>query len=141
MNYILTSILEKNGQEKTISEIKKYLEEKKGRLIDQEQIANVSLSSNKKTKDGLIFKLEIEIHPQEVEKLKRKIRGEKKVISYLLEKKAEIKKIKEEVKKTKKPIKKSAPKINKTKKVLASMQEEEKKIKDLDSTLDKILNE
>ncbi|MBU2595391.1 hypothetical protein KJ713_00990 [Patescibacteria group bacterium] len=129
MNYILTLILEKNEQEKTISEIKKYLEEKKGRLIDQ------------KTKGDSILALEVEIDPQEVEKLKRKIRGEKKVISYLLEKKVEIKKIKEKVKKTKKPIKKSAPKINKTKKVLASMQEEEKKIKDLDSTLDKILNE
>ena len=127
MNYILTLILEKNGQEKTLKEIKSHLKEKEGRLIEQ------------KTKGNSIYSLEVELPPQEVEKLKRKIQGEKEVMTYLLEKKKEIKKIKEKKIQIKKmPTK---PQENKTKKVITSMREEEKKIKDLDSTLDKILNE
>lgn len=127
MSYILTLILEKNGQEKTLEEIKSYLEEKEGRSIEQ------------KTKGNCIYSLEVEIQPQEVEKLKRKVQGEKEVITYLLEKKKEIRKIKEKkIKIRKTPVR---PKENKAKKVITSMQEEEKKIKDLDSTLDKILNE
>ena len=126
MNYILTLILEKNEQ-KTLKEIKGYLEEKEGRLIEQ------------KTKGDSIYSLEIELPPQEVEKLKRKVQGEKEVVTYLLEKKKEIKQIKKEkIKIRKMPIK---PKESETKKVITSMREEEKKIKDLDSTLDKILNE
>ena len=113
MNYILTLILEKEApEEKIIAKIKKYLAGKEDELIEQ------------KTKSSSILILEIKIDPQEVEKLKKK-----------------IKKIKEKTKKTKKQPKKTIAKTNKTKKVLASMQEEEKKIKDLDSTLDKILNE
>lgn len=127
MDYILTLILEKNGQEKTLKEIKNYLEEKEGRLIEQ------------KTKGDSIYSLEAEIQPQEVEKLKRKVQRQKEVVTYLLEKKKEIKKIKEEKIKTREAPTKS--KESKTKKVITSMQEEEKKIKDLDSTLDKILNE
>jgi len=127
MNYILTLILEKEApEEKIIAKIKKYLAGKEDELIEQ------------KTKSSSILILEIKIDPQEVEKLKRKIREIKEVQAILLEKKE---KIKEARKKTKRRIKKTAAKTNKTKKVLASMQEEEKKIKDLDSTLDKILNE
>lgn len=127
MNYILTLILEKDGPEKTLGEIKKYLEEKEGRLLEQ------------KTKGDSIYSLEVELHPQEIAKLKRKVQGEKEVVTYLLEKKKEAKKIKEKKIKTRKASTKS--KESKTKKVITSMQEEEKKIKDLDSTLDKILNE
>lgn len=128
MNYILTLILEKKGsEEKTLKKIKKYLEEKEGRLLEQ------------KTKGNSVYSLEIELYPQEVEKLKRKVQGEKEVVTYLLEKKKEAKKIKEKKIKTRKaPVR---PKENKAKKVITSMREEEKKIKDLDSTLDKILNE
>ena len=126
MNYILTLILEKNGQ-KTLEKIKKYLAEKEGLLLEQ------------KTKGDSIFSLEIELHPQEVAKLKHKVQGEKEVITYLMEKKKEIKKTKEKKIKTKRTVAKSRE--SKTKKVITSMREEEKKIKDLDSTLDKILNE
>ena len=130
MNYILTLILEKEApEEKIIAKIKKYLAGKEDELIEQ------------KTKSSSILILEIKIDPQEVEKLKKKIKKIKGIRAILLQKKGKIKKIKEKTKKTKKKPKKTIAKTNKTKKVLASMQEEEKKIKDLDSTLDKILNE
>jgi len=131
MNYILTLITKKSEAEpKAIGEIKDFLKEKKGQLVETNKLNDLPL--------GSVFKLEVSVDPQEVGKLKKKIKGEE-VISFLLEKKREIKKIKKESKKIKEIKPKAKP--NKTKKVLASMREEEKKIKDLDSTLDKILNE
>ncbi|MCX6811213.1 MAG: 30S ribosomal protein S6 [Candidatus Berkelbacteria bacterium] len=147
MLYSILLILKKQTDSQALPEIKKYIEEKKGKILSINEQGDARLNPRKKVSESNIVKLEIEINPKEVEKIKKKINHEKEIVSYILEKKKIVKKVKKEIKERKKPRKagsgsgKKKRETGKAEKVLDSMQEEEKKIKDLDSTLDKILNE
>ena len=149
MLYSITLIQKKQSEKnEALPEIKKYIEEKEGKVLVINELGNANLKPRKKTVASTIIKLEIEVSPDLVEKIKNKIDHEKEIVSYILEKTKIEKRAKSEKEvKAKKSVKEqSSPRVkkedaNKAKKVLASMQEEEKKIKDLDSTLDKILNE
>lgn len=144
MIYTITLIIKKEAGE-ALLEIKKYIVEKKGKILTLNEMGSASLKSSKKAYPSSIYQLEIEITTEAADKIKKKIEHEKEVVSYLLEKKKIIKKVTpEKIKQQKTQPEKpgaSVKKPDQSKKVLASMQEEEKKIKDLDSTLDKILNE
>lgn len=154
MPYSILLILKKQADSEALPEIKKYIEKKEGKILAIIEQGNAKLNPTKEAAESSIVKLEIEIRPTEIEKIKDKINHEKEVVSYILEKKKIFKKIHKETKEKKKPRRTgSAPaspaggsdrkkeEADKAGKVLNSMQEEEKKIKDLDSTLDKILNE
>ena len=154
MPYSILLILKKQTDSEALPEIKKYIEKKEGKILSINEQGDAKLNPIKKVAESSIVKLEIEIRPAEIEKIKDKINHEKEIVSYILEKKKIFKKVKKETKERKKPRRAgSAPgssaggldgkkeETNKAGKVLDSMQEEEKKIKDLDSTLDKILNE
>lgn len=140
MSYSIILVLKKQPENKEgILEIKKYIEEKEGKILSLDESRDANLKPNKKSPQATIVKLQIDIKSEEIEKVKRKINHEKGVISCLVEKLKIIKKDKE--KPEKKVLQKKKEESDKAEKVLDSMQEEEKKIKDLDSTLDKILNE
>jgi len=154
MAYSITLIIKKEtGESEAIAEIKKYIAEKEGKILSINELGKANLIANKKAPQSYIYKIETDISPENVEKVKKKISHEKEIVSYIFEKIRIFKQKKETVKKIKpgKAVRKKSAKgrsasggkkeANKTKKVIASMQEEEKKIKDLDSTLDKILNE
>jgi ribosomal protein S6 len=147
MPYSILLILKKQTDSEALPEIKKYIEKKEGKILSINEQGDAKLNPIKKVAESSIVKLEIEIRPAEIEKIKDKINHEKEVVSYILEKKKIFKKVKKETEKRKKSAKGGSAsggkkeETDKAGKVLDSMQEEEKKIKDLDSTLDKILNE
>lgn len=144
MLYKVLLVLKQGPSEGTaLSEIKKYIEEKKGKILKTDELGRANLTSRRGIKDAQVFKMEVEIDPAEVAKVKKKISREEEVATFLLEK-IRVMKFKEEkigAKRELKAKKTAVKKKSQAKKVLTSMQEEEKKIKDLDSTLDKILNE
>lgn len=140
MLYSLTLITKKTDAE-ALAEVKKYIAEKKGKIVSSEEKNNLRFNPARTAQSAGAVKIDFEISPDEVEKVKKKINHEKEVISYLLEKVRILKFKKEKAKPEKKVTPTKKEKAGQTRKVIASMQEEEKKIKDLDSTLDKILNE
>jgi ribosomal protein S6 len=146
MQYLITLVLTssaKSKDEETIEEITNYILEKEGKVIDSKTIGQRSIALGKKgTGEAEIHRFEIELIESEISKLKRKIRLSSDVISFILEKKKifKVKPVEEiKTKSTKKAPNKR--KEDQAGKVLDSIVEEEKKIKDLDSTLDKLLNE
>lgn len=140
MLYSLTLITKKEDTE-ALTEIKKYIEEKKGKIVSSQEKNNLRFNHARTAQSAGAIKIDFEISSDEVEKVKKKINHEKEIISYLLEKVRILKFKKGKAKPKKKVAPAKKEKVSQTQKVVASMQEEEKKIKDLDSTLDKILNE
>lgn len=149
MIYQTTLVLEKDSSkegEGAIQEIAEYVQEKKGKILDSKLLGERQIALDKKRNaEASIYRIMLELLPEEVSKVKKKIGQEKTVISFILEKRRIIKpKAKEEKKekeKEKPRPKKAKQKESQATKVLDSMQEEEEKIKDLDSTLDELLNE
>lgn len=140
MTYSLVLTIEKSQEKEVLKEIKDYISDKNGKILKEDPLGEKSL---KRGENASFFRLEIEFPEKETEKLKKHLSGKKTVISHLLTKidlkkreRAEIKKKKSI--KTKKRKKEEAPKADK---ILSSIEEEKERIKDLDSELDKILNE
>jgi len=147
MIYQTTLVLEKDSSKNnkiSINEIEKYVREKKGEIIDSKFVGEKQITLDKKRNaEASIYQIILELLPEEVSKIKKRIGQEKKVISFILEKGQITKPEKEDERKDKKKIKtkKTSKKESQANQVLDSMQEEEEKIKDLDSTLDELLNE
>lgn len=145
-----TTLVLGNENKESVKEIEEYIKEKKGKILDSKFIGKRQVTREKKQNlEASIHRLTLELMPEEISKIKKKIGQEKEVISFILEKGQIIKpKIKEEkqaksrsVSGRKETTQKAKRKESQASKVLNSMQEEEEKIKDLDSTLDELLNE
>lgn len=148
MTYSLVLALEKAPeakQKKVLKEIEDYISEKKGKVKESKSLGEKKINpSQDKGASAYFYVFEIDLGGEVVEKLKKEVSGKNLVTSHLLQrvdierrKRAEIKEKKERAKK--KVAKKKE--VVKADKILDSIEEEKEKIKDLDSELDKILNE